>query len=135
MVRAYRKASIWLAIGVFALPTLLGNSLHWVPGFSHGLNCCGADHEQAACHDCCSAHHRAPVGGDGWQAASHDGPRDVGSAHQCPICSFLAGSKAVLAQGISPLFTAVAASAPALHCIVVPAREVRPLGPRGPPLC
>jgi len=126
MSRTRQNLFVWLAIGAFALPSVLGSALHLLPGFQHGIcrGHCAPSCGHADVH--CEAHHHA-------HSPEVTAADAGGACHACPICQFTSAGKVVAPiVEIVWLTTAVNAATPVAWDFVCPL-ETPPFGPRGPP--
>ena len=128
MATRLQKALVWLVIGAFVAPSLLGTALHCLPGQQHGCcdtACCGVVAEH-----CCDSpdhdHDSVPLAASAGVAASHDSA--------CPICHFLASGKVLSSAQIDAHPLTAAEHAPPPVRIFIARSDVQPHAPRGPPL-
>lgn len=91
-----RGAIVWLAAASFAALSLVGDGLHGIPGFQHGIAPRhGCSSSQGGC--CAPVAYDAGCGGPGPSAgAEPEVPAERSSPtekHTCPVCRLLAQAK------------------------------------------
>ncbi len=136
MASVFRSTIVGLAVASFAALALVGDGLHGLPGFQHGIvphqgYCTG--HRECPCRvappACCAGPGCGAVG----KPEAPPEPGCPSQQHTCPVCRLLAQAKAPVAAAGTPPLGETVPDAPALSSSFYVFLPVRAFDARGPP--